>query len=89
MSGVNGGRPVLANTTVPIVGQAFTLKSGYATALIQCGCEAREPLLLVGQFPTQCPACRRGFVLTAFTVSQGQVQVQIGLVSTEARGVVT
>lgn len=67
---------------VPIVGQAFAIKGGYPTVLLQCNCGAHEPMLLIGNQPSACPACRRGFVTTAFAfdAQTGQIQVQIGQV---------
>ena len=70
--------PVIA---VPIVGQPFTVNSGFPTALITCGCEAKTPVLLVGVAPGVCPMCRRVFVVQGFSFNgeTGQVQVSLRL----------
>ncbi len=66
---------------VPIVGQPFVVKGGYATTLVQCTCGAREPVLLVGQAPNFCPACDLGFRVSLFSIDeQGQLKVGIRLV---------
>lgn len=67
---------------IPIIGQPFTVKNGFATVVIQCGCEAKEPVLLIGGNPGTCKACRRSFVCTGatFNAQSGQMQVQVGLI---------
>lgn len=65
---------------IPIVGQPFTFKSGHPTVVIQCNCEAHEPVVLVGTIPAFCPACQRGFACAGFTFANGRIDVQIGLV---------
>ena len=66
---------------VPIVGRPFTVNSGFPTALITCGCDAKTPVLLVGVVPSVCPACRRVFVVQkfAFDGETGSVQVSLRL----------
>ena len=81
----HGGKPPLpfrAPAGVPIIGQPFTVKGGYATALIQCQCEAREPVLLLGNAPAFCAGCHRGFIIVGFSFDArvGQIQVNVGLV---------
>jgi hypothetical protein len=67
---------------IPIVGQAFTAKGGFATAMIQCGCEAKSPILLIGNAPGGCPACRRVFVVQKFSCDNqtNQIELSVGLV---------
>ena len=68
-------------SSVPIVGQAFIMLGGFATTQIQCGCEAKSPLLLVGGAPAVCPACRRMFVHKSFAFNgqNGQITVELGI----------
>ena len=82
-------KPFKTNSAVPIIGQAFTVNGGFATTVIQCGCEAKAPVLLIGASPSQCPACGRAFGLAslAFDAMTGQIQVQIGLARVEPPGV--
>ena len=74
-------RPFDPKPAVPILGQAFTVQSGFPTTLVTCGCEAKTPVLLVGTSPGSCPACRRVFVVQdfSFTGQTGQVQVSLRL----------
>lgn len=76
-------RPFTPKQDVPIIGQPFTVRSGFPTTLLQCNCEAREPVMLVGAAPGQCRACRRTFVCAGFTFNgqTGQIQVQVGLLN--------
>lgn len=76
-------RPFKPKNDVPIIGQPFKVKGGFPTTLIQCMCEAHEPVMLVGGAPGQCAACHRTFVCAAFSFNAqtGQIQVQVGLVN--------
>ena len=71
---------------VPIIGQPFTVKGGFPTTLLQCQCEAHEPVMLIGGSPGQCSACHRTFVCASFSFNAqtGQIQVQVGLVNQPA-----
>ena len=82
MSG-NGRAPIaFPPAAIPIVGQPFTLKGWFPTVVIVCNCgEAHEPILLVGEGPQACPACKRTFVIAHVTHQHGQPpQIGIGIV---------
>ena len=55
------------NDNIPLVGQGFTVKGGFATVMVQCSCGANEPILLVGSTPQGCPACRKLFKVVEFS----------------------
>lgn len=78
----NGNGPIpFKQDGIPIVGQLFTLKSGFSVVTVVCNCPAREPVTLLANLPNACPACKRSFVVAAFSINQqGQVQAAIGLV---------
>lgn len=80
--------PIPFPSNVPIVGQAAVVKAGYPTALIQCQCEAREPLVLIGNAPNTCPACQRSFIIAgfAFSAAPAQSEIRIGLLPPPALG---
>jgi hypothetical protein len=69
------------NGNIPLVGQAFAVKSGFSTVLIQCGCEAKTPLLVVGQAHSVCPACLRAFAVMEFAADNktGQIHAKVGM----------
>ena len=73
---------------IPLVGQPCTFKAWFPTVLITCTCrEAAEPILLVGEAPALCPACRRGFVIASIAHHHGQPpQISIGLVRPSPEG---
>jgi len=72
--------PFTPRSAIPIIGQAFVLKGGFPTVLGQCGCEAKEPLLLVGGAPNMCPSCKRTFVVQRFIYDpSGQIQAEVGV----------
>lgn len=80
----NGHGPIpFPAERIPIVGQAFTPKGGFPTAMITCGCEAKTPILLIANSPAQCGECKRIFVIQKFAVDNatGQMQLAIGLVA--------
>lgn len=67
---------------IPIIGQPFVIKSFVPMLQIVCNCEAKEPLLLIGNGAGQCPACHRGFQLQGMKADpSGQVQFIVGLVA--------
>lgn len=57
---------------IPLVGDSFTIVTGYSTVVIQCQCEAKTVLVLQGKHEiTQCPNCRKGFAIA----SAGKLEV--------------
>ncbi len=64
---------------IPIIGQPFQVKGGFPTVQIQCSCDAREPILLIGNGHSQCPHCHRAFTIATFqfVAQTGQIQVAI------------
>jgi hypothetical protein len=73
------------NNNIPILGQAFTIKTGFGTVLIECGCEAKSPVLIVGGAHATCPACGRIFACVEFTANNqtNQIQAKIGIARVE------
>lgn len=85
MSGNNGKHPpiMMAGSPIPIVGQAATLKEFCPTVLIQCNCEAKAPVLIVGAKAVKaCQACKRRYTITAihWDARAGTLALEIGLV---------
>ncbi len=77
----NGKVLAMPRADVPIIGQPFVFKGGHSTVLVQCQCEAKEPVILIGNMPNFCAACHRGFAVAMFTSNgSGQCQAQIGIV---------
>lgn len=70
-----------APNDIPIVGQPYKLKGVMPQALLQCSCDAKEPVLLIGMGAQgQCPSCRRAFVLSeVHGVAGGQVSASIAV----------
>lgn len=68
-----GGVISLTDRQIPILGQPFKTLAHVATVMIECQCEDKTPLLLVGVEGTRgpCPSCGRiyGF---------GKISIQIG-----------
>lgn len=75
--------PFKSNHNIPILGRAFTVKSGFSTTMITCGCGANEPILLIASNPGQCPSCKKLFKVNEFRFdgNTGQVHTQIGYAS--------
>jgi hypothetical protein len=65
---------------IPIVGQPFVLKGGHSVTLIQCQCDAKEPVILIGPMPNACPACKRTFVVQRFSQTGPGIEASIGIV---------
>lgn len=64
----------------PIIGKPFEILAHTSTALIQCGCEAGWPLMLVGVGTVvQCPACERSFAIAK------AANLTVGMVGTKAK----
>ncbi len=50
--------------TVPVIGESFKVVTGFATAVIQCQCEAKTVLVLHGTAQMEiCPRCHRAFAI--------------------------
>lgn len=87
MNGSRAFRPFQAPQGVPIVGAPFTFRSWFPTALVTCGCAAKEPVLIVGTGIGTCPACGRGFAVGTVQHNAQSGQSQIGIaVVTQAAG---
>lgn len=68
--------PFPAGAAIPILGQPYHLKAVIPTVLASCGCEAKEPLLLIGLgAAAKCPACQRVFRVRAFEGSSDTGQM--------------
>jgi hypothetical protein len=67
---------------IPIIGQPFKVKGGFCTVMVQCTCQAAEPVLLLGGSPAKCTACGRTFITHTFgfDLQTGQINVNIALV---------
>src|SRR5262245_21921683 len=81
----NGNRDPLQfpKASLPIVGQPFTMKAWLLTVSIVCNCDAKEPVLLVGQLVAQCRACGRQFQHQGLRAGpNGEVSHAIGIIST-------
>lgn len=74
-------RPPAPKNDIPIIGQPFKVKGGFPTVLLQCTCDAKEPVMLIGGQPGACAACGRMFVVASFAFDRqsGQIQVNVGL----------
>ena len=72
-------QPFASTGKVPIIGQPFVMKGWFPTVHIVCACEAKEPVLLVGDAVGVCPACHRGFVIQVKKLEMG-----IGIVQADA-----
>jgi hypothetical protein len=68
-------------SAIPILGQAFKLKGVLPQVLVQCACEAKEPVLLLGMGAQgTCPSCGRLFVLEeVHGVKGGDVSATVGV----------
>ena len=70
---------------IPIVGQPCRLLAFVPNVLLQCACDAKTPMLAVGQGAiVRCPSCHRAFVVAeiAFHAQTNQVSVKIAQVFT-------
>jgi hypothetical protein len=77
-----GGGAIPFKREVPIVGQPFAMKSWFLTIAIVCNCEAKEPVLLVGNGVGRCTSCRRTFQSQGLKAGpNGDVQFMIALVA--------
>lgn len=66
---------------LPIVGQPFTLKSWFLTISIVCNCEAKEPVLLIGNAIGTCQACGRRWQQQGMKAApNGEIAFAIGFV---------
>lgn len=58
---------------VPLVGAPFTIVNFYPTVIVQCQCESKPILVLIGTANVvTCPACKYRFVIA------DRMKVQIG-----------
>lgn len=55
-------------SNIPILGQAFTVKSWTPNVVIVCNCPSKEPVLLAGNAISECPACKRAFQMQGITI---------------------
>lgn len=64
---------------VPLVGQPLKIAAHYPTVVVECQCEAKCIVVLIGtNTPNACPACRQTFVIL------DEMQVRVGVMRTEA-----
>lgn len=81
-NGPGGIQPGVHEQGIPIIGQPFELKNWFLTTLLQCNCEAKAPVLLVGAIGAKaaCPACKKIFVLQGFSGEPpAKLTINIGL----------
>lgn len=70
---------VIGGATVPIVGQPGKVV-GFAPVLtVQCGCDEKTALQLVGLTPGGCPACRTVFQLKTVRYDADTKQLEVEL----------
>lgn len=79
MSQSNGSDPLAAHAGVPIVGQPCTLKSWVPTVMVQCNCDEKAPILLIGQSIVACPACQRRYQIGGIQYHLANAQLNIGI----------
>ena len=76
-------------SAIPIVGQPFHLKGFFATVMLQCNCEAREPVMLIGTGPGSCKSCGRTFLIgsVSYNVNDPQnAQIGVAVVRNDPQG---
>lgn len=63
---------------VPILGQTFKILVNYPTVIIQCQCDAKTVLPLIGvQNVSRCPACQNAYMIAGDKGQEvGQVQLR-------------
>ncbi len=73
-------------SNIPIVGQPYTPRGGFATAVITCNCATPADVLLVGQTPNTCRNCGRMFTLGAATFdhASGEMRLSVGMATAPA-----
>ncbi len=89
MAGQNGNGPIVfPGARVPIVGQPFDLVGFLVTGLVVCKCEGGAvPLLVTQNAPTQCPKCRKAYVVQGLQWKQGQPPgMQVAIIQAEPSG---
>ena len=81
MNGNSPFRPFASNNHIPILWQAFTVKGGFSTVMLQCGCSAKEPIMLVGSNPGACQSCGNMYAVAefGFTAQTGQIQTKVAI----------
>ena len=80
----NGYKPALPfrpSAQIPIVGQPFKLTGWFLTLSLQCQCDAREGVLIVGQIGAgaECTACHRVYQIQRIDHNAQQNHVHFGL----------
>ena len=74
---------VLTLPTVPLVGQACTIREWFPSAIINCGCDTKHALMLsgIGAIRT-CPDCGAAFAISALKSDPltGRIGVLVGRV---------
>lgn len=70
--------PFAASAGLPILGQTFKIMVNYPTVVIQCQCDAKAILVLIGvQHASPCPACGNAYMIGEDKGQQvGQVQIR-------------
>lgn len=90
MAGQNGngnGTIGFPGARVPIVGQPFDVTGLLVTALLVCKCSGAVPLMVASNGPTQCPKCRKAYVVNGVQWKQGQPpNIQIAILAPEPSG---
>lgn len=72
--GNNGRAPSsqFPGANVPIVGQPFEVVGFLVSVVVLCRCEGRRSLLVTSNQVTQCPACKKGYVVHAVNWQKDQ-----------------
>lgn len=80
--------PLTFPTSIPIVGQPFTLHAWFATVLITCNCPAHTPLMIVGPTLAPCLACKKGYQIQSvtFDARTGKAHVNLAMFAIEPEG---
>ncbi len=77
---MSGPGPIPFRRDVPIIGQPFTIRAWWPTAMLNCNCESKHALLLQGFGQvTICPDCHKAFVIERAVQDPqtGQVGLQV------------
>lgn len=81
--------PFRAPQDIPILGQACKVHGWFPTVLLQCQCDAKTPLMIVGLGAVAaCEVCRRHFTIGALNHDpmSGAGTVQVVQVPAPSRG---
>lgn len=75
-----GNQIQFPHANVPIVGQAFKMKTWLPVVNIVCNCEAQELVTLAGVGTVaQCASCRRAFTVATIQFNAQAGQSEIGI----------